>query len=165
MVYNTQVAQLCFLEKSGLQTNSRTSFKSSIWLPASPLATPEVHPPPHESRIFCCFKNRSHWTNQSYRSHVLQPIWLRQRLKNNTLQQQSLATTVYSAFTLSALYKRCSWNVKHTRVYKWDQWLKRLHNQAWKQMEVNESSLLGEVAILDSAFKKKGVHAKGQHTL
>lgn len=70
------------------------------------------------------------------------------------LQQHSLATTVYSAFTLSALYKRCSWKVKHTVIYKWYQWLKRLHNQAWKQMEVNESSLLGEVAILDSAFKK-----------
>lgn len=28
-------------------------------------------------------------------------------------------------------------------------------------MEVNKSSLLGEVAILDSAFKKKGVHSKG----
>lgn len=71
------------------------------------------------------------------------------------LQQHSLATTVYSAFMLSALYKRCSCKVKHTVIYKWFQWLKRLHDQAWKQMEVSESSLLGEVAILDSAFKKR----------
>lgn len=77
------------------------------------------------------------------------------------LQQHSLATTVYSAFMVSALYKCCSWKIKHTAIYKWYQWPKRLHDHAWKQMEVNKSSLLGEVAILDSAFKKKGVHSKG----
>lgn len=71
------------------------------------------------------------------------------------LQQHSLATTVYSAFTLSALHKCCSCKIKHTVIYKWYQRLKRLHDQAWMQMEVNKSSLLGEVAILDSAFKKR----------
>ena len=58
-------------------------------------------------------------------------------------------------FSMMLSEKCCSWEVKHTAIYKWHQWLKRLNDQAWKQMEVNKSSLLGEVAILDSSFKKR----------
>lgn len=58
-------------------------------------------------------------------------------------------------FSLMLSDKCCCWEVKRTAMYKWYQWLKRLNDQAWKQMEDNKSSLLGEVAILDSAFKKR----------